>query len=166
IGARTKATVVKNKVAPPFKKCEFDILFAEGINRLGELLDIGVESAFLKRSGTWISYGETRLGQGREKARDFLKENPALAKEIEEGLFAQLVKRQVAAGFGPLGSLGASGSSAGSSSVGGAAVVADGDGDDDGEAKPAVRPEVGRSGRGSAPQRPQAGGGSKPMVAE
>ena len=97
IGARTKATVVKNKVAPPFKKCEFDILFAEGINRLGELLDIGTESGFLKRSGTWISYGETRLGQGREKARDFLKENPTLAKEIEEALVATVMKKQAAA---------------------------------------------------------------------
>jgi recombination protein RecA len=96
IGARTKATVVKNKVAPPFKKCEFDILFAEGINRLGEVLDLGVESNFLKRSGTWISYGETRLGQGREKARDFLKENPQLAKDVEEGLMSFLLKRQAA----------------------------------------------------------------------
>jgi len=93
IGARTKATVVKNKVAPPFKKCEFDILFAEGINRLGEILDLGTESTFLKRSGTWISYGETRLGQGREKARDFLRENPALAKEVEEALLSFLSKR-------------------------------------------------------------------------
>ena len=84
IGARTKATVVKNKMAPPFKKCEFDILFNEGINRLGEVLDIGVEKGVIKRTGTWVSYGETRLGQGRDKARDFLKENPQLAKEIEE----------------------------------------------------------------------------------
>jgi recombination protein RecA len=97
IGARTKATVVKNKVAPPFKKCEFDILFAEGINRLGEILDIGVESGFLKRSGTWISFGETRLGQGREKARDFLKENPTLAKEVEDALLGFLGKKQAAA---------------------------------------------------------------------
>ncbi len=97
IGARTKATVVKNKVAPPFKKCEFDILFAEGINRLGEILDLGVESNFLKRSGTWISYGENRLGQGREKAREFLKENAALAKEIEDGLMAFVAKRSAAA---------------------------------------------------------------------
>jgi recombination protein RecA len=105
VGARTKATVVKNKVAPPFKKCEFDILFAEGINRLGEVLDIGCESNFLKRSGTWISHGETRLGQGREKARDFLKENPALAKEIEAGLIGQILKRQIVVA-GPLGSSG------------------------------------------------------------
>jgi recombination protein RecA len=93
IGARTKATVVKNKVAPPFKKTEFDILFAEGINRLGELLDHGVEQGILKRSGTWLSHGETRLGQGREKAREFLKENPEIAKEIEDLLMQKMMKR-------------------------------------------------------------------------
>src|SRR5262245_44215865 len=86
IGARTKATVVKNKVAPPFRKTEFDILFREGINRLGELLDLGVETGVLKRSGTWVSFGDNRLGQGREKAREFLKENPQISKEIEAAL--------------------------------------------------------------------------------
>src|SRR5688572_6696143 len=96
IGARTKATVVKNKVAPPFRKCEFDILFAEGINRLGEVLDIGVESGLLKRSGTWISYGETRLGQGREKAREFLKENPKLALELEDAVRKHAQTQQAA----------------------------------------------------------------------
>jgi recombination protein RecA len=116
IGARTKATVVKNKVAPPFKKCEFDILFAEGINRLGEILDLGVESGFLKRSGTWISFGETRLGQGREKARDFLKENPQLAKEIEDALLGFLGKKQAAANA-PAGPAAAGGAPSGSPSV-------------------------------------------------
>ncbi len=91
IGARTKATVVKNKVAPPFKKTEFDILFAEGINRLGEVIDLGVEAGIIKRSGTWMSYGETRLGQGREKAREFLKENAEMAREIEDKLVAQVM---------------------------------------------------------------------------
>src|SRR5262249_3733075 len=76
IGSRTKATVVKNKVAPPFRKTEFDILFAEGINRLGELLDIGVEAGVLKRSGTWVSFGEARPGQGRDKARQFPNARP------------------------------------------------------------------------------------------
>ncbi|GAB4161599.1 MAG: recombinase RecA [Planctomycetota bacterium] len=88
IGARTKATVVKNKVAPPFRKAEFDILFSEGINRLGELLDLGVEKGILKRSGTWVSYQETRLGQGRERAREFLRENPEIASAIERDLLA------------------------------------------------------------------------------
>jgi recombination protein RecA len=90
IGARTKVTVVKNKVAPPFRKTEFDILFNEGINRLGEILDLGVEQGVLKRSGTWVSYGETRLGQGRDKAREFLKENPKLADEIQKELLARM----------------------------------------------------------------------------
>lgn len=94
IGSRTKATVVKNKIAPPFRKTEFDILFAEGINRLGELLDLGVETGILKRSGTWVSYNETRLGQGRDKARDFLKENPKLAAEIEDGLLKHVQSQQ------------------------------------------------------------------------
>jgi recombination protein RecA len=94
IGSRCKATVVKNKVAPPFRKTEFDILFAEGINRLGELLDMGVETGILKRSGTWVSYGETRLGQGREKAREFLKENPKLAAEIEDMLMKHVAAQQ------------------------------------------------------------------------
>jgi recombination protein RecA len=113
IGARTKATVVKNKMAPPFRKCEFDILFAEGINRLGELLDLGVETGVLKRSGTWVSFGETRLGQGRDKAREFLKENPQLAKDIEAALMANLVAAEAAGK--PLPRLGTSGPGAGSS---------------------------------------------------
>ena len=93
IGARTKATVVKNKVAPPFKKTEFDILFAEGINRLGEVLDLGVEAGVIKRSGTWMSFGDTRMGQGREKAREFLKENPEMAREIEEKLVSLVMAK-------------------------------------------------------------------------
>ncbi|HEB51943.1 MAG TPA: recombinase RecA [bacterium] len=91
VGARTKATVVKNKVAPPFRKTEFDILFNEGINRLGELLDLSVDNGILRRSGTWLSYGDTRLGQGRERAREFLKENPEMAEEIEQKLLDKLL---------------------------------------------------------------------------
>ena len=91
IGARTKVTVVKNKVAPPFRKTEFDILFNEGINRLGELLDYGVDNGVVRRSGTWMSYGETRLGQGRERAREFLKENPEMAAEIEDKILGKLL---------------------------------------------------------------------------
>ena len=126
IGARTKATVVKNKVAPPFKKCEFDILFNEGINRLGEILDLGVESNFLKRSGTWISHGETRLGQGREKARDFLRENPTLAKEIEEQLMATVLKRTAAvlAGSNSTGSNATGSNATGSNATGSNATAA------------------------------------------
>ena len=82
VGARTKVTVVKNKIAPPFRKVEFDILFNVGINQTGELLDAGVEHGILKRSGTWVSYGDTRLGQGRERSREFLEENPDLKAKL------------------------------------------------------------------------------------
>ncbi len=90
IGARTKATVVKNKVAPPFRKTEFDILFNQGINYLGEILDMGVECGVLKRSGTWLSYGDQRLGQGRERAREFLIENPEVAEEVRRLILGKL----------------------------------------------------------------------------
>ena len=93
VGARTKATVVKNKVAPPFRKTEFDILFNEGINRLGELLDLSVDQGIIRRSGTWMSYGETRLGQGRERAREFLKEHPEMAVAIAETLLDKMLPK-------------------------------------------------------------------------
>src|SRR5262245_51583456 len=83
IGARVKIKVVKNKVAPPFRQAEFDILFNEGISREGALIDAAVEYGIVEKSGTWMSYGETRLGQGRENVRNFLRENPTLAGEIE-----------------------------------------------------------------------------------
>ena len=90
VGARTKATVVKNKVAPPFRKVEFDILFNHGINQLGEILDLGVEAGVLKRSGTWLSYGDERLGQGRDRAREFLLENPETAAKIRGEILLKL----------------------------------------------------------------------------
>jgi recombination protein RecA len=83
IGARVKVKVVKNKVAPPFRTAEFDILFNEGISREGALIDSAVEFGIVEKSGTWMSYGATRLGQGRENVRNFLRENPTLANEIE-----------------------------------------------------------------------------------
>jgi recombination protein RecA len=83
IGARVKVKVVKNKVAPPFRAAEFDILFNEGISREGALIDTAVEYGIVEKSGTWMSYGNTRLGQGRENVRNFLRENPTLAGEIE-----------------------------------------------------------------------------------
>ncbi len=156
IGARTKATVVKNKVAPPFKKCEFDILFNEGINRLGEILDLGVESNFLKRSGTWISHGETRLGQGREKARDFLRENPTLAKEIEEQLMATVLKRTAAvlAGSSSTGS-NATGSNATGSNATAATSESAATSSSAGASKPVeIRPGAPRP--ATPPVRPQA----------
>lgn len=156
IGARTKATVVKNKVAPPFKKCEFDILFAEGINRLGEVLDLGTESGFLKRSGTWISYGETRLGQGREKARDFLKENPTLAKEIEEALVATVLKKQAAAmGQGAAAPAVGAGPAAGAGPVGAGASAGAGAGvGTSGAAPRADAAKTGDAPKGPTPPRP------------
>jgi recombination protein RecA len=84
VGNRTKVTVVKNKIAPPFRKVEFDILFNRGIDQVGELLDIGVERGVLKRSGTWLSLGDTRLGQGRERAREFLDQNPEMLAQVRQ----------------------------------------------------------------------------------
>jgi len=83
IGNRTKAKIVKNKVAPPFKQAEFDIMFGEGISKEGELVDYGVKLDIIDKSGAWFSYGETKLGQGREKVKDKFKEEPELALEIE-----------------------------------------------------------------------------------
>jgi recombination protein RecA len=83
IGNRTKVTVKKNKVAPPFRTTEFDIMYNEGISREGDLLDMAVESAIVEKSGSYYSFGETRLGQGRENAKDFLRENATVALEIE-----------------------------------------------------------------------------------
>jgi recombination protein RecA len=84
IGNRTKAKVVKNKLAPPFKEAEFDIVFGEGISREGELLDLAVKHHIVEKSGSWFSFGSDRLGQGRENAKGYLKENPAAANQIEE----------------------------------------------------------------------------------
>jgi recombination protein RecA len=93
IGNRTKVKIVKNKLAAPFKQCEFDILYGSGISREGSLLDMATEMEIVQKSGTWFSYGKERIGQGREKARDFLKENKAMAQEIETK-----IRQTVAAG--------------------------------------------------------------------
>jgi len=83
IGNRTRVKVVKNKVAPPFKKAEFDLMYGKGISKEGEILDYGVELGIVDKSGSWFSYGKTRLGQGREKVKDFLNNNPDILAEIE-----------------------------------------------------------------------------------
>ncbi|MEY3343926.1 MAG: recombinase RecA [Bacteroidota bacterium] len=83
IGNRTRVKIVKNKVAPPFRTAEFDIIYGEGISRTGELVDIGVEKGIIKKSGSWFSYNETKLGQGRESVRQLFMDNPELAEEIE-----------------------------------------------------------------------------------
>jgi recombination protein RecA len=83
IGGRVRVKVVKNKVAPPFKQAEFDIYFNEGISRIGEIVDIGLEKGIIEKSGAWYSYGGNRIGQGRENAKEFLKNNGEISKEIE-----------------------------------------------------------------------------------
>lgn len=89
-GARTKVKVVKNKVAPPFRSCEFDMIYGKGISRSGEVLDLGIEKGILGKAGSFFNYGETRLGQGRDNARTFLEENPEVMAEIESKLRAEL----------------------------------------------------------------------------
>ncbi len=91
IGNETRVKVVKNKMAPPFKKAEFDILYGEGISRQGELIELGVKNGLVKKAGAWYSYQEERIGQGRDNARNFLKDNPELAAEIETGLREKLL---------------------------------------------------------------------------
>jgi len=83
IGNQTRVKVVKNKLAPPFRQVEFDIMYGEGISKTGELLDLGVKSGLVEKSGAWFSYDSQRLGQGRENAKNFLKENPEVARKIE-----------------------------------------------------------------------------------
>ena len=90
VGNRTKAKVVKNKMAPPFKQAEFDILYGQGISREGGLLDLGVDNGVIRKSGAWYTYGSDQLGQGKENARTFLKDNPELAEEIENKILAAL----------------------------------------------------------------------------
>ncbi len=96
IGVRTKVRVVKNKVAPPFRKAEFDIVFGEGVSWEGDLLDQGVERKIVQKSGTWFSYGDERLGQGRENAREFLKSNPDLALQLAERIKTEAGIGQIA----------------------------------------------------------------------
>ncbi len=88
IGARTKCKVIKNKVAPPFKTCEFDMIFGHGISRMGEVVDYAVELGFIKKSGAWFSYNDMRIGQGRENTKKFLMENEDIRLEIEEKVMA------------------------------------------------------------------------------
>jgi recombination protein RecA len=96
IGSRARVKVIKNKVAPPFRQAEFDILANEGISREGNILDVGVEMNIIRKSGAWFYLGEDRLGQGRENVRTFLKDNPALADEIERLIKAQALSNPTA----------------------------------------------------------------------
>ena len=90
IGKQTKVKVVKNKVAPPFRRAEFDIMFGEGISRTGEIVDLGTELGIIKKSGSWYSYNDTKIGQGRDAAKQCLADNPELADELEKLIFEQL----------------------------------------------------------------------------
>jgi len=90
IGSETKVKVVKNKVAPPFKQAEFDILYGEGISREGEIVDLGVAAQVLEKSGSWYAYNGEKIGQGKDNAREFLRENPDMAREIENKVRAAM----------------------------------------------------------------------------
>ena len=83
VGNNVRVKVVKNKVAPPFREVEFDIMYGEGISKLGEIIDLGVKAGVVEKSGSWFSYNSQRIGQGRDNVREFLKNNPDLAREIE-----------------------------------------------------------------------------------
>ena len=97
VGNQTRVKVVKNKVAPPFKQAEFEILYGEGISRLGELIDLGVQHDIVNKAGSWYSYGDDRIGQGKDNAREFLKERPEMADEIERKVRAILMPPPVVA---------------------------------------------------------------------
>lgn len=100
IGSRTRVKVVKNKIAPPFKQAEFDIMYGQGISREGGFIDVGLELGLISKSGSWFAYGDERLGQGRENAKEFLKEHPELAAEIEQKLRAMIGANQVYSSYG------------------------------------------------------------------
>jgi recombination protein RecA len=91
VGNETRVKIVKNKVAPPFKQTEFDILYNEGISREGEIIDVGVKMDIIDKAGAWYSYNGDRIGQGKDNVRNFLKENPVMAEEIEAQIRAELL---------------------------------------------------------------------------
>lgn len=94
IGNQTRVKIVKNKVSPPFRTVEFDIMYGAGISKEGELIDLGVKSGFVEKSGSWFSYGEIRIGQGRENAKQYMKDNPDIAKELENKIKTQLLNSE------------------------------------------------------------------------
>jgi recombination protein RecA len=107
VGNRTRVKVVKNKMAPPFREVEFDILYGEGISREGDLVDLGAECGAVEKSGAWFGFGGERIGQGRENAKQFLREHPDVARKIEAKILAHFaIKRDV--GGSSLGGAGAS----------------------------------------------------------
>ena len=94
MGNRTKVKIIKNKVAPPFRTAEFDIMYGEGISKTGEILDLAVDFEIVKKSGSWFSYGETKLGQGRDAVKNLIKDNPELQEELEERIKAHIKEKQ------------------------------------------------------------------------
>ena len=94
-GNQTKVKVVKNKVAPPFRKAEFDIMFGTGISKSGELIDLGTQLGIVKKSGSWYSYQDQKLAQGRDASKQLMEDNPELAEEIEAKIMAQLTGKQL-----------------------------------------------------------------------
>jgi recombination protein RecA len=97
VGNQTRVKVVKNKVSPPFKQAEFEILYGKGISRLGELIDLGVQNDIVNKAGSWYSYGDNRIGQGKDNAQEFLREHPEIADEIEKRVRAILMPPPIAA---------------------------------------------------------------------
>jgi recombination protein RecA len=95
-GNRTKVKIVKNKLAPPFRKAEFDIMYGEGISKVGEIIDLGAELNVIKKSGSWFSYGDTKLGQGRDAVKNLLLDNPELSDEIEAKVRIELKNKPLA----------------------------------------------------------------------
>ena len=93
VGNRTRVKVVKNKVAPPFRKAEFDIMYGKGISKIGEIIDIGVDHDIIKKAGSWFSYGDTKLGQGRDAVKEILTDNPELMEELEQKIVAALTEK-------------------------------------------------------------------------
>ena len=94
VGSQTRVKIVKNKVAPPFRKAEFDIMFGEGISRTGEIVDLGVEYGIVKKSGSWFSYGETKLAQGRDATKQLIADNPELVEELEAKIMEAMKKKE------------------------------------------------------------------------
>jgi recombination protein RecA len=128
VGNQTRVKVVKNKVAPPFKQVEFDIMYGEGISKTGELVDLGVKAGIVEKSGSWFSYDSERIGQGRENAKAYLKEHPLMADKIERAIRqnAGLIAAQILQGTGEASGEAGSGET-GSGEEGGGFAEADAD---------------------------------------